>query len=90
MDDTAKLKVQILDSESDRVVTALCELGFLPARQGVHYRVTANGLVPASLYEIDLPRERQAIPDRVIRGEIAERQKTQSEVDAVRRHLGMK
>jgi hypothetical protein len=88
LDDDAKLRFQVLDTDIDKVVRMLCESGFLPARLQVHYRVTTSGLVPATLFEIDIPHERQPIPDRKIYGEVEERKKTASEVAAVMKHLG--
>jgi hypothetical protein len=92
LDDAASLRYQVLDGDADRLVEIICGLGmgFMPARLQVHYRVTSSGLKPATLFEVNIPRERQQIPDRKIYGEVEERKKTDAEVEAVRRHLGMK
>ena len=91
LDDGANLRFQVLDTDTDKVVRMLCESGFLPTRLHVHYRVTTGGLVPASLYEIRIPHERQPIPDRKIYGEVEEKpQKSEFETEAVRRYLGIK
>jgi hypothetical protein len=46
---------------------------------------------PATLYELALEPERQPIPDdrQVIRGELASREKTALEIEALRKYLGM-
>jgi hypothetical protein len=64
-DDTRTLRFQILDSEQDRVVTEICSAGWIPARLQAHprHRVTTRGFENASLYEIEIPRERQPIVD---------------------------
>jgi hypothetical protein len=92
--DAKGLRVQILDVDCDRIVTAICAAGWIPARLQSHPRfVTGGGLVPASLYEIDIPRERQPVVDsgpKVVPSEPAKREKTPHEVQAVRRYLGWK
>jgi hypothetical protein len=62
LDDRAKLGVQILDAEREKIITTICEWGWLPAQVQGFPRFTPQGLIPAWLYEIDLPKERPPIP----------------------------
>jgi hypothetical protein len=43
----------------------------------------------AQIYEIDLPRERQPVVDDRIHGEIAEQKKSEVELEALRKYLGI-
>src|SRR5262245_2551066 len=88
--DDKKLRLQISDFERNSVVQRIKDLGFEPVCVGVAPRFDVAGLVAASAYEVDLPRERQPIvDDRKIYGEVAERKKSPSEAEAVLRHLGL-
>jgi hypothetical protein len=89
--DAKGLRVQILDTDRDKVITALCEKGWLPSLLQSHPRFTPNGLLPASLYQVDIPRERTTVPDdrpKVALSEPAKREKTPLEVEQMRRYLG--
>ena len=68
LDDNHKLRVQIKDIDKNRIVQWLRDLGWDPVCISVLPRVCPTGLIGACLYEIDLPRERQSIPqeDRII------------------------
>jgi hypothetical protein len=47
-------------------------------------RVTYNGMALATVYEIDLPRERQpVVDDRKIHGELATKEKRSAETEAM-------
>jgi hypothetical protein len=60
-----------------------------PALVGFHPRITSRGMEPATLYEISLPPDTPAVvDDRLIRGDLAERQKTAVEVEALRKYMG--
>jgi hypothetical protein len=88
--DAKGLRVQILDADRDRIVTALCEWGWLPAMLQAHPRFAPGGLLPASLYEIPIPKERPPIVDDRPRvsGEFAKQEKTEREVAALRKYFG--
>jgi hypothetical protein len=59
----AKLRVQIKDIDRNRIVQVLRDWGWNPVCISVLPRICATGLIGACIYEIDLPRERQPIPD---------------------------
>jgi hypothetical protein len=62
--DTKGLRVQILSTDRDRVITALCEARWNPIYLQQNPRFTTNGgLVPGFLYEVEIPKERQPIVD---------------------------
>jgi hypothetical protein len=92
LDDNAKLRIQVLDSRKNEVISLLCGWGWIPEFCGPLPRVTYTGLLAASLYDIDLPRERTPIQDdRTIRpAELAseKREKTPLEVVQMRKYLG--
>lgn len=79
LDENSKLKFQMLDAERDKVITQLCEWGWIPAHVSPLPRVTTNGLVAASVYEIDLPRPRLTVCDDTIKGELATESKAERE-----------
>src|SRR5262245_36382574 len=90
LDDNAKLRLQILDSERNHVVQAAKDWGWNPVCISVLPRVHSTGLIAACLYEIDLPRERQPIHDDRIYGELAKPEKTDHERMAVLKYLGLR
>jgi hypothetical protein len=93
LDDGARaLRFQVLDRERDKVVIKLCKKGIIPNLVQGHPRFTPNGLIPASLFEVEIERERQSVPTDgpKISGELAKQEKTPAEVAAVRRYLGWK
>jgi hypothetical protein len=78
----------VLDASREQVVQKLSEWNWTPVLLSAFPRVCPDGMRPASFYEIDLPRERQAIPqDTRVYGEIAERKKTDAELEGFRRYL---
>jgi hypothetical protein len=91
-DDARGLRVQILDSERDKVITTLCEWKWLPAMVQNHPRFCPDGLKAASLFEVEIPKERQSVlPDSPkVSGELARREKPNVETEAIRRYLGWK
>ena len=92
LDDAQQLRIQIIDTKRDAVVTALCEWGWHPQYLQIHHRVSsANyGLVPAAIYEVRIEEERSPVhDDRKIRGDIAERRKSDAELDAMKRAMGV-
>jgi hypothetical protein len=66
LDDDAKLRFQLLDLERNHVIQTLKDWGWNPVCLSVLPRVHSTGLIAACLYEIDLPRERQPIPQEDI------------------------
>ena len=55
-------------------------------------RITHAGMVMANVYEIDIPKQQQAIIDdrRIASSEIAENKKSNAEIEGVKRYLGLK
>jgi hypothetical protein len=41
--------------------------------------------IPASVFEIRIPEEREPVPDRKIYGEVAEQKKTDTELQAMKK-----
>ena len=78
LDADAKLRLQIKDIDRNRIIQLLKDWGYEPVCVSVLPRICSTGLIGACLYEIDLPRERQPIPqdDRAIpKDEIGKRGK---------------
>jgi hypothetical protein len=73
LDDNKRLRIQILECDRNKVFQAVSDYGFgVPAFVNMQPRITYNGMALAAVYEIDLPRERQPVPDdRKIHGELA-------------------
>jgi hypothetical protein len=94
LDPGLQLRVQVIDARRNEVVEWLCERGWLPSHICVQWRTATNPyrLIPAAVYEVRIEEERPVIPDRKIYREevVEERKKTDAEVAAMRRHLGMK
>src|SRR5262245_54144222 len=88
LDDTRPLRFQILQTDIERILPIIRGWDWNVHLHSSLSRVTATGMKPAMIYEIDLPRIRNAVVDtRTIRGDVAERKKTQDEVNAVMKHL---
>jgi hypothetical protein len=89
-DDVRALRFQVLDSERDSVVEELCAGGWIPSLVSVFPRFTSAGLIPASMYEVEIPKERPPVVDDrpKVSVEPAKREKTPAEVQAVRKYLG--
>lgn len=83
----------MLDADRDKVIAQLCEWGWIRAHVSPLPRVTTNGLVPASVYEIDLPRPRITVNDDRIKGELAEdkatREARKREAERYLKHAGL-
>jgi hypothetical protein len=96
LDESARaLRFQLLDSERDAVISELCEAGWIPSMVQGHPRFTPSGLIPASLYEVVIEKDRTPIVDtpKIEAGmvELAERQaraKAAAEVKAFRKAIG--
>ena len=91
LDDKAKLRFQVMDTDRDWLIEKLSSWGWSPWPVSALPRITPRGMQAATLYEINLPADTPAVvDDRMIRGELAERKNTSAEVEAVRRYLGWK
>jgi hypothetical protein len=88
LDDSAKLRFQLLDTCKNEVLQLLSDWEWKPVFCGFLPRVTFTGMQPACLYEIDLPRETPVPDDRSIRVGLTDREK--AEVAGMRKYLGMK
>jgi hypothetical protein len=91
LNDDHRLRFQILNDDREAVLQKLGEWGWSPILRNHGLRLCLNGVAePCTTYEIDIPRERQPIPqDRTIRGEIVEKPaQTADERAAVKKHLG--
>jgi hypothetical protein len=90
LDASARLRFQVLDESREKVLEILSSWDWSPAFCGMLPRITLNGMRPGSIYEIDLPPERQAIADdRTVHGEIG-REKPSAEVLAMLRAIGVR
>ena len=89
LDDSCKLRFQVLDTRKNEVLELLRSWEWKPEFCSILPRITHKGMEGACIYEIDLPRERQPVMDRTIRGEIGGKEKS-TEADLVMRHLGWK
>src|SRR5262245_19391771 len=91
LDDQRNLRVQLSDIERNRVLQVIRDWGWDPMFVGVLPRICSTGLIGACIYEIDLPRERAAVPDDRprVQGEIVGREKSSYEVEQIKRYLGM-
>src|SRR5262245_15711318 len=79
-----KIRFQVLDGDRNRVLQQLKDWNWEPTFVSILPRVTFNGMAAAEVYEIDLPKEQQAIiDDRTIRGEIVDRAKAAAEKAAI-------
>src|SRR5262249_2879908 len=83
LDNNARLRFQVLDSDRDKVLEKLSSWHWPPIFVGTLPRICNNGWKLASLYEIDLPRERQFVHDRRIHGEPASREKPSHETQPI-------
>src|SRR5262245_9965567 len=93
LDDNAKLRFQLLDMERNHVLQTLKDWGWNPVCLSVLPRVHSTGLIAACLYEIDLPKPRQEIPQdsRAIPKDDIGRREKNFEVEAiVNEFYGMK
>jgi len=90
LDANGKLRFQVSDENREQVLEKLSSWNWAPVFVSALPRIDFSGMKPGSIYEIDLPRERQPIhDDRLIRGELAERKKTSEETAAVLKYLGL-
>src|SRR5262245_63506936 len=71
LDDNARLRFQVLDSDRDKVLEKLSSWNWSPIFVSALPRICNNGWKLASLYEIDLPRTQRFVHDGRIHGDIA-------------------
>jgi hypothetical protein len=93
LDDKQALRWVVVDADREAVLGKVVGWGWSPILKNTVPRFTARGPVPATCYEIDLPREHQVVVDtRIIpRSENVEQERRQSaaELKAMRKHLGI-
>src|SRR5262245_12048567 len=92
LDNNARLRFQLLDMERNHVVQTLKDWGWNPVCLSVLPRVHTTGLIAACLWEVDIPKPRQEIPQetRIIpRDEIAKKEPLNAEYRAMRKALGL-
>ena len=91
LDDHAKLRLQIRDISRNEVIQMLKDWGWDPVFLSVLPRICTTGLIAAGLWEIDIPKPRQdVVDDRPrVQGEIATREKSNYEVEQIKKYLGM-
>ena len=90
--DDERLRFQVLNEDCDSILAKISVWGWSPILRNHGLRFCLDGVARSSIiYEIDIPQERQPIPqDRTIRGEIAEKPpQTADERAAVKKHLGL-
>jgi hypothetical protein len=86
LSDDAKLRFQVLDDDREFLLGKISSWGWSPTLQGAVPRFTPQGALPSTIYELDLPRPRQAVvDDRTIKGEIASNKAANAEVEAFKR-----
>jgi hypothetical protein len=90
--DDERLRFQILDTDRPQILEKLSQWGWGPTLVGNAPRITSQGMQAATLYELDLPRDRQLVADdRMIQREPAiKTEKSSLEVEQVLRYLGRK
>jgi hypothetical protein len=89
LDNSAKLRFQVLDADRSAVIEKLNSWNWSPAFVSILPRVCPDGMKLASLYEIDLPRENTVCFDDTIRGELACEEKFSHEYYGMRKALGL-
>jgi hypothetical protein len=92
LDENANLRIQVLECDRNEVFGAIQNWGFgTPRFVSMTPRITHNGMAIAAVYEIDLPRTRQAIvDDRTIRGDLATKKHDDRERIEMLKYLGIK
>jgi len=93
LDNTAKLRVQILDTECNAMLQIIRDWGWDPVFVSLSpQRVTYAGFQMAPVYEVDLPRDRAPVPvdDRTIKNTRLASTAKDSELEAMRKTLGLK
>jgi len=90
LDDQARaLRLQILDSDRNRVVQSIRDLGFEPVLCGALPRIHPTGVRAACAYEISLPQARQPVVDDRIQGELAKKEPMSEEMKGFLKYFGL-
>jgi hypothetical protein len=93
LSDDQNLRFQVLNTEREAILAKLGEWGWSVALKSQGPRFMLDGTTPmASVYEIDIPHDRPAVPtDRVniLHEAPSERISSPAEVEAVKKHLGL-
>jgi hypothetical protein len=88
LDDSARLRFQVLDKDRDAVIEKLSAWDWSPALCDNLPRVCREGFLPAWTYSIDLPRPLPKVDDRKIYGEVF-RGKTREDPTGILKYLGL-
>jgi hypothetical protein len=88
LDDTCKLRFQVLDRNRDAVVAKLAEWEWAPRLLSSYPRVCSEGFLPSSLYEIDIPGPPPVVDDRKIYDEVF-RGKSKEDPTGILKYLGL-
>jgi hypothetical protein len=92
LNDGKRLRVRIADSDKNRVLQGIRDLGFEPMFVTIAMRtdMKSYSFIPACDYEIAIGNERQFVVDDRIRGEIAEPKKPDDrEMKGFKEYLGL-
>jgi hypothetical protein len=93
--DDEQLRLQVLDDHRSQVLERLSNWGWSVTPCGALPRILPSGFKGATLYQLDLPRQRQPIADDRVKAvgvsdDSNRREKTPAEVEAIRKYLGWK
>jgi hypothetical protein len=84
-----QLRFQVLEQHCDSVLAQLAKEGWEPALLSTGLRFCPDGARPAKTYEIYLEGDRPFVADNKIYGEIAKPEKSNAEIEGIKRYLGM-
>jgi hypothetical protein len=95
LNDDAKLRFQVLDNRKNEALQTLTDWGWEPRFVQILPRIDAASfkVIPAAIYEIDLPKERQSVPDGKIFGEVyspEEKKAAAAFIATYRKAIGLK
>jgi hypothetical protein len=94
--DDAQLTFHVLDTDRSQILQKLSEWGWGTCTlAGSTPRITNRGMEAATVYQLDLPRDRQLVADDRVKAvgvsdDSNRREKTPAEVEAIRKYLGWK
>jgi hypothetical protein len=81
----AQLRFQVLDSDREAVLSKVAGWGWSPVLLGGVPRFTPAGALPSTIYQFDLPHERQPVhADRTIKDEVVS-EKAHAEIKAFKK-----
>src|SRR5262249_7748165 len=84
-----RLRFWVTNEDREAVLAKLREHDWSPVFVSVNLHFHRNTLVPGTTYELDLPPDRPVVQDRQIYGEVARPQKSDVEMEGMRRYLGL-